>query len=273
MIKNTVKLFAVSFLIIALSVNLLFNRGNKNFLNNSSSSQQQNATSSTFTPGPVDNSNTPGHYYIVDVDGSSYLVETPSDPVTESSVQSSSSNVTTSETLGAITAEEEKIYKKAVSVVFDSIKKGEFDKAKSNLTGDYPYDKPLYFDTPTMSKVKKIFGKLSYEITSVERISKTRIDVCAKVKALDFKKIFETYLEKSKNIINLNPELTSKQQDEKINSTFDEILKNNSANLIETELTLTLIGFGKNWKVEHTGDFSKACLGGILYISDINGIS
>ncbi len=212
--------------------------------------------------------------YVTDSDSSLLSPEysLPSS-ITSSDTASLDSSDTGSDTASvdpsAISIRQKEVYKKAVSVVFDAIKDGDFEKAKENLTGNYPFEDPIGFDARTMERVKKILSELQYEILDLKRVSDSEVTVTVKVKAINFKKVFKSFIKKSKAIANAGSKYTIQEVEIKTEEAFKNLFKKGKKELVETEIKLSVVGHEKNWMLEHSAVFSKACLGGITSVGDI----
>ncbi len=270
MIKSTLKLCILLILVLSLLITVGCSSDDSNKKTSDSSAQsnkEEGNQSQTDTESTDSTSSNPtdGDNH----DRPDYVTDSSAPLISDSSTAVSSEQASTSTNGNEITADQEKIYKKAISTVFDSIIKGDFSKAKENLTGDYPFDTPVGFDTRTMVLVKKIFAEINYETVSLKRVSESQVIATVNVKALNFKKIFQAYMKKAREISTSNPTLQSQQLDKKMDNAFLSILKKHKGKYVTKSIKLTLINNGESWSAVHSADFAKACLGGIDYVSDV----
>lgn len=159
--------------------------------------------------------------------------------------------------------------KKTVAFVLDSVKKGDFDTVEKNLQSEREIDHSLGFDERTVKKLKRVFAEMDYKIISAESVSDTKAVVKVKVKSLDLKTIFKSYMAKAKKISQKYADLTPKQYDKKIDRAFNTAFDKGKLKPITKTYKLSLVKKDDKWFVENTFDFSKACLGGMIEISEI----
>lgn len=235
--------------------------------NNSSSSVATGSSESTSKTENTSSSDSPTEEYANDYHSRPDFSDYTSSSVADTSSDSASSKVVSSNT-AISTSSQMKYAKKAVSVVLDAIKGGDFETAQNNITGNQPEQEDLGFDDATMAKIKRIFAELDYKIVSAKRTDSTQYAVTVKISAVNFKKVYSAYVKTASEIAHNSPNLTPEQINAKIDKAFNNALKDGKKELVEKTVKLTVVGHGKNWQLQYSTDFSKACLGGIDKVAD-----
>lgn len=269
-----IKITIISLLILAMLLTVGCNKDKKensssdNFSDTSSVIEQPSYTESSTTTQP--STNTPSDNGTI---SGGIIIDEPSTQVSQESTSSSSSQTGsfssgTSSHLDTTTPQQAETYKNTVKNLLDNIKAGEFEQVKANMIVEDDASHSLGFDEVTINRVKKIFEKLDYKITSAKYLTDYEGQVTIKISALNFKKIFLPYMQESIKLTRSGKEYTEKQLNKKLEQAFETSFEEN-AKVVTTKVSVHIFKTKDGWMVRDSLHFARACLGGANSINAV----
>lgn len=167
---------------------------------------------------------------------------------------------------------------------------GEIKKAEATINNTFAALKALDFDTAAtylnlddimttddaeesldLDKnlfMESIFGKLSHEIISSEKVDENTVIVKTKISTIDMKPVIGDYFSKALQYAFASafadPQPTEEETTKKMTDLFIECISKENLAMVSNEVDIRVVKVDDSWKIESENELSNALLGGLL---------